>query len=292
MVEMKSIGILSKLGDPSVADTLKQIITYLHDNQLETVLDQNTAKLLGGDFSNQGVSRDQMGRTADMCIVVGGDGTMLNAARSLVEHDVPLLGVNLGRLGFLSDISPMELLARIGEVLQGEFHTEERILLHARIERNGEVISDSNAFNDVVIHKNEVGRMIEIETYVNGQFVNIQRSDGLIVSTPTGSTAYALSGGGPLIHPSLNALVMVPICPHTLSNRPIVVDADSELEIVLQDNNYGNAQVTCDGQIKIALEPADSIRIAKITKPITLIHPKGYDYFDILRVKLRWAEKL
>lgn len=291
MTDIKTIGILGKFGDPSVAQTLHQLVDFIKNQQREVVLDHSTAKILGNK-THEGLSRDQIGERCQMCIIVGGDGTILNAARSLVDYNVPLLGINLGRLGFLSDILPGQMIEKLTKILAGEFFIERRILLHASIQRNGEAISESNAFNDVVIHKNEVGRMIELETYVNGQFVNIQRSDGLIVSTPTGSTAYALSGGGPLMHPSLNAIVLVPICPHTLSNRPIVVDADTEIEIILHDNNYGNAQVTCDGQIKISLEPADCIRIHKKDKPIQLIHPKDYDYFEILRQKLRWAEKL
>jgi len=291
MKEIMAVGVIGKFGDPSVADTLKSLAAFLLDSQRKVVLDHSTAKIINQP-ELEGYSRDQIGEACDLCIVVGGDGTILNAARSLVEHEVPLLGVNLGRLGFLSDISPAELTTRLADILAGEYVIEKRVLLHAIIERNGEILSESNAFNDVVIHKNEVGRMIELETYVNGRFVNIQRSDGLVVSTPTGSTAYALSGGGPLMHPNLNAIVMVPICPHTLSNRPIVVDADTQIDIILHDNNYGNAQVTCDGQIKIALEPADCIRIYKKEKAVQLIHPKGYDYFEILRAKLRWAEKL
>ncbi len=263
MNEIKTVGVIGKLE--GITDTLRSLVDYLQQNQRKVVLDQPMAELLN-DSAMVGHSREQIGTSCDICVVIGGDGTMLNAARSLVDHEVPLIGVNLGRLGFLADVSPAELNQKIGEILAGEYVIENRILLHSKIVRNGEIISQSNAVNDVVIHKSEVGRMIEVEIRANGRFINTQRSDGLIVSTPTGSTAYALSGGGPLMQPMLNAIVMVPICPHTLSHRPMVMDMDidTEIEIILHHENNGSAQVTSDGQIKIMLEPSDRLLIKRI----------------------------
>lgn len=291
MNAIKTVGVIGKSN--GIIDALRSLVKFLQENQCKVILDQPVAKILN-DPSIEGYSREQIGKSCDLCVVIGGDGTMLNAARSMVDHDVPLVGVNLGRLGFLADISPADLIGNMEDILAGKYTTEERILLYSTIVRNGEIINQSNAFNDVVLHRSEVGRMIEVEICVNGKFINNRRSDGLIVSTPTGSTAYALSGGGPLMYPMLDAVVIVPICPHTLSQRPIVMamNADTEIEIFLHDENIGSAQVTCDGQIKITLEAKDRIIIKRKEKFIRLIHPPGYDYFDILRAKLRWADKL
>lgn len=285
-----SVGLIGKYGDPGVAGTLLSISGHLQRRGVRVLLDEHTAEgLPRHDLPT--APREVLGRECDLVMVVGGDGSLLNAARTLADFQVPLLGVNLGRLGFLVDMSPEDATGHLDEILAGNFVEEQRFLLHARIERRGECIQESDALNDVVVHKWDVARMIEFETYINGRFVNTQRSDGLIVSTPTGSTAYALSGGGPILYPSLDAIVLVPICPHTLSNRPIVVDADSEIEIVVCDWHRPNARVTCDGQTSLPLEADDRLHVQRKGRPIRLIHPPGYDYFEILRAKLRWAEQ-
>jgi len=291
--QFNTIGIIGKHSDPTGGGTLKDLIAYLRKQKLDVLVDRGSLELapeLAGDFES--VEREQLGERCDLAIVVGGDGTILNAARSLVDHAVPILGINLGRLGFLADISPSDLAEKLDRILGGEYQEEQRALLHAQVLREGEQISASAAFNDVVIHTSNVARMVEYETYIGGQFVNVTRSDGLIVSTPTGSTAYALSGGGPILHPSLNALVLVPICPHTMSYRPIVVDADSRIEIVLSEGNQVQAQVTCDGQIDLGLKNGDRIVIEKKPHPIRLIHPAKYNYYGILRAKLHWGKRL
>ncbi|NOX75086.1 MAG: NAD(+) kinase [Gammaproteobacteria bacterium] len=291
--QFNTIGIIGKHSDPTGGGTLKELIAYLQEQKLNVLVDKNSLELapeLVGKF--EAVDREILGERCDLAIVVGGDGTILNAARSLVDHEVPILGVNLGRLGFLADISPSDLAEKLNRILNGEYQEEQRTLLHAQVLREGEQISSSAAFNDVVIHTSNVARMVEYETYIGGQFVNITRSDGLIVSTPTGSTAYALSGGGPILHPALNALVLVPICPHTMSYRPIVVDADSCIEIVLSASNQAHAQVTCDGQIDLGLKNGDRIVIEKKPNPIRLIHPANYNYYGILRAKLHWGKRL
>jgi len=284
-----SIGIIGKYGDPGMGDALHALSAYLRERQLQVIIDEGTAETLQ-DSSLETGSRADIGRHCDLAIVVGGDGTLLNAARSLAEYDVPLVGVNLGHLGFLTDISPHAMLECMTEILDGSYLTEERILLHAGILREGELISECDAFNDVVVHKWNVARMIQLETYIDGVFVSRLRADGLIISTPTGSTAYALSAGGPIVHPQLKALVLVPVCPHTMSNRPLVVEDDKHIEIVVCENKHDNAQVTCDGQITFSLMAGDRIQVRKKDRPSRLIHPAQHNHYELLRAKLHWAE--
>jgi NAD+ kinase len=283
-----TIGLIGKFGDPNVAETLDQIAAYLRQRQLRVLLDESSARLIP-DNGLEVASRTAIGEQCDLAIIMGGDGTMLNAARSLVNYEVPILGVNLGRLGFLADVSPGEIPHSLDEVLAGQFREARRSLLHAQVIHGGHVASETDALNDVVIHKREVARMIEVDAFLDGRFLNAYRADGLIISTPTGSTAYALAGGGPIIHPGLEAVVLVPICPHTLTHRPIVVKADSVIEVVLNAANTTQTQITCDGQISLAIEPGDRIVIRKKDRKVRLIHPINHDYFELLRAKLRWG---
>jgi NAD+ kinase len=283
-----TIGLIGKFGDPSVAGTLNQIASYLHGCHLRVLVDEASAELISAN-GIEVANRPTIGQRCDLAIVMGGDGTLLNAARSLVDFKVPILGVNLGRLGFLADVSPIEIPTGLAEVLSGQFCEEERSLLHAEIVRDDRAIAQSDALNDVVVHKRDVARMIEIDTFVDSRFLNAYRADGLIISTPTGSTAYALAGGGPIIHPALEAVVLVPICPHTLSHRPIVVGADSEIEVLIKPANTTQIQVTCDGQIALAIEPGDHILIRKKPRKLRLIHPTNHDYYKLLRAKLSWG---
>lgn len=285
----KTVGVIGRYGDPAISPTIVEVGEHVQKLGLQVLLDEGTAELIR-DHKLEVASRQNIGRRCDLVIVVGGDGTLLNAARSLAEYGVSLLGVNRGRLGFLTDISPAHIGERLDEILHGNYASEERLLLRTYIERDGQNISESCAFNDVVVHKWDVARMIEFRTYINDQYVNTMRSDGLIVATPTGSTAYALSGGGPILHPALQAIVLVPICPHTMSNRPIVVDAGSLIRIEVSDRTRSPAQITCDGQINLGLVSGDHIIIRKEEKPVRLIHPLDHNYFDVLRAKLRWSE--
>lgn len=285
----KRAGLIGKYGDPGVGGTLAKLSSYLKQRHIEVLLDDGTAQLLPGHGLETG-SRDEIGRRCDLVIVVGGDGTLLNAARSLVGFGIPLLGVNLGRLGFLVDISSDEMAQHLDHILAGNYLEEKRLLLHASVERGGETVSASDAFNDVVLHKWDVARMIEFDVHINGQFVNTYRSDGMIVSTPTGSTAYALSSNGPILHPTLDALALVPICPHTMSNRPIVVEGGSRIEIKVDEASAKNARITCDGQISLDLTPGARVVIRKKEQCIRLIHPANYDYYQMLRAKLHWGE--
>ncbi len=289
MVErFKQIGIIGKYADSSVSETLRTLSDYLQSRDVSVLLDDATAEV----WSDHGLpiaSRETLGKNCDLAIVVGGDGTFLNAARSLAHHDIALLGLNLGRLGFLTDISPEEMHGKLDEIFSGQYTEEERFLLQCRVIRDGEQISQSDAFNDVVVHKWDVARMIEVDTYINGTFVYTLRSDGLIVSTPTGSTAYALSGGGPIMQPCLNAVILVPICPHTMSNRPIVVDANTVVEIVIKGQGQVHAQISCDGQINLGVVAGDRIQIRKKAHPVKMLHPVDHDHFHILREKLNWG---
>lgn len=289
-IAFKTIGLIGKHGDPGIGPALTTMADFLKGRRLQVWLDEETSQTVQ-DHGLQTVSRAELGERCDLAVVIGGDGTLLTAARTLVEYDLPVVGVNLGRLGFLADISPDTMLDVMDEILAGRYSAEERFLLHARILRDGKTLHEAEAFNEVAVHKWNMAHMIEYETHIGGLFVDMQRSDGIIVSTPTGSTAYALSGGGPILMPTLNAIVLVPICPHTLSNRPIVVDGDSKITIVVRDCRHGKAQMTCDGQTHYELREGDRIDIAKKDHPIRLIHPADHDYFQILRAKLRWGSK-
>ncbi len=286
-IKIDTIGIIAKDTGEAVGKTINQLVNFLAEKSSKVVLDKSVECLVEGAVC---VDRDTLGKQSDIAIVVGGDGTFLSAVRSLADHKIPVLGINLGRLGFLVDISPENMFETLEQIMRGEYVNECRFLLTAQVVRNGSVIDEADAFNDVVVHIRDVARMIEFETYINGQFVNFQRADGLVVSTPTGSTAYALSSGGPLLHATLDAIVLVPICPHTLTNRPLVVDADSKVEIVIGESKQTTSQVTFDGQTAFDVKPGDRIVIKKKANPIHLIHPASYDYFEILRAKLRWSQ--
>jgi NAD+ kinase len=225
---------------------------------------------------------------ASLIVAVGGDGTMLHAARMAAMADVPVLGVNRGRLGFLADVGPDQMIQSVDDALAGRCRAEQRMLLATHVLADGQPIA-ALALNDVVVAKRETGRMVDVRTWVNGAYVNTHVGDGFIVATPTGSTAYALSCSGPILHPSLDAVVLVPICPHTLSDRPIVVPASSIIEIELADRFESRAQVVCDGIVLCDLDPGVRLRIERAAVNATLLHPPGHDYYRILRSKLHWG---
>lgn len=285
----RHIGLIGKYGATAVGSTLRRLIDHLQVRGLDITLDVSAAEHLP-DSSLPQAERPELAARCDLVIVVGGDGTILNAGRSLAEAGVPLVGVNLGRLGFLADVSPDQMTDQLDQILAGEYALEERALLHADILREDQIIHASDALNDVVIHKWDIARMIELEVRIDGHLLNTQRSDGLIVATPTGSTAYALSGGGPILHPTLDAIELVPICPHSLNNRPIVINEANVVDVIVHDGNYTHAQVTCDGQVNFALLPGDRVSIRKKPEKLKLIHPQDYDYFEILRRKFGWGQ--
>ncbi|MEA1051785.1 NAD(+) kinase [Lamprobacter modestohalophilus] len=284
MAWFQNVGIIAKQHDDArVATTVARAVSLLSARGVRTHFEQTTAALLQ---RSDGISIDAIGERCDLVLVVGGDGTFLHAARMLAEHDVALVGINLGRLGFLVDILPDEIELRLEQILSGAYDADTRILLDARI---GDQAKPERALNDVVIHKWNSVRMIEFETYLDGQFVNAQRSDGLIVATPTGSTAYALSGGGPLLNPRLDSLLLVPICPHTLSNRPLVVPGSSRIEIRIRNLEPEQVRLTCDGQVDLPLESDSSIQIERSRRRVRLLHPQDHNHYRILRAKLGWG---
>ena len=284
-----TVGLIAKRGDARVGETLGRLIAMLRARGLEVLLDARSRDAYSGSDTAE-VARDALGDRCDLVVVVAGDGTFLSAARSLVDQDVPLLGVNLGRLGFLTDIMPDEMSDRLNEILDGEFVEERRFLLEVTVDRGPERIYSGSALNEVVTHKSSMARLVEFEIHIDGHLVHSQRSDGLIVATPTGSTAYALSGGGPILHPSLDAIVLVPICPHTLTSRPVVVGGGSVVEVVLGDGAETAVQLSCDGRAKVELAAGDHISIRKHRPDLRLIHPTGHEYYATLRAKLHWGK--
>ena len=281
------IALIGKTDSEHIGLTLPKLYAHLLDRGQEVIVEQNSAHFVEG--SPKAVPLGELGRHCDLAIVIGGDGTLLTAARTLAEHGIPLIGVNLGRLGFLVDISPQAALNSLDEILDGRFREGIRQRLEANIVRAGEVIAAQTAVNEVVIHSWNSTSMVEIVTYIDGIFLNCQRSDGLIVSTPTGSTAYALSGGGPILYPTLKAIELVPINPHSLTNRPIVIADDSVVEIVFRKSKDFRARLACDNVSIPDLEIGDKIRISKAAHPLRILHPLNHDFFAILREKLNWS---
>ena len=286
MYQFKKIGLIVKFNDTGISDTLNEVYNKLKSRGAELLLDHTTRGLLGGPLT---VDIETIGRECDIAIIIGGDGTLLHAARELVDHGVPLVGVNRGRLGFLVDVCPDRDLSQIDEILEGHYISEERFMFEASIEREGETVHQSYAFNDVVLRIRDLLQIMEFEVSIDDSFVNRQRADGIIVSTPSGSTAYSLSNGGPIVNPSLDAIVLQPICPHTLSSRSLVVSSHSEVKIHICDKGVPSAQAVCDGQVYMDAQLGDIIKVRRKEKSIHLLHPQNYDYHHILREKLNWT---
>ena len=272
-----NIGLVGRQGSSPVIQSLQHLIPFLQGKGLNVIIDKRISQAIPNHGLQQSTV-NMMGQSCDLVIVVGGDGSVL--------------GINRGNLGFLTDISPDEIEQKVGEVLNGEYHTEPRFLIEAQVQRDGEVIGSGTALNDIILHPGRAAQMIRFELYIEEQFAYSQRSDGLIISTPTGSTAYALSGGGPIMHPRLDALVLVPVFPHTLTSRPIVVDGNAELKIVVAERNDTHPFVSCDGQYQIPCLPNDIITIKKKPHRLQLIHPCSYDFYESCRSKLGWGSKL
>ena len=284
-----TIGILAKPADDRLLDTLQRLLACLARLGREALLDQATLPDHPTLRSYPRATRDELGRRSDLVIAIGGDGTLIHAAHSLAAFDTPVLGINLGRLGFLVDISPDEMTSRLERIFNGEYIHEKRFLLRGEVVRNGNVFHRSDVFNDIVYKVRDTVRMIEFETHIDGRYLLTQRSDGMVISTPSGSTAYALSAGGPILTPGLEAVVLAPICPHTLSNRPIVLPSTAVIEIRATPHSRANSLVSFDGQCMIDMEPDDILRITRSPRHAQLIHPADYDYFHILRAKLHWG---
>jgi len=281
------VALAGRAVDPRVGEAMQTLAHHLLGKGYVVRVVADEALALAGEGVHTVLERD-LARDAGLIVAIGGDGTMLHAARMAATADVPLLGINRGRLGFLADVGPEQMIQSVDDALGGRCRAERRMLLAAHILADGQPIA-ALALNDVVVAKRETGRMVDVRTWVNGAYVNTHVGDGFIVATPTGSTAYALSCGGPIVHPSLDAVVLVPVCPHTLSDRPIVVPSASVVEIELADRFESRAQVVCDGIVLCDLDPGVRLRIERAKVNATLLHPPGHDYYRILRSKLHWG---
>ena len=296
MTHFSTIGLIGHLYNERAIYSIKRLIRFLKQRNKNFVLEAETAALITDtelrDAAHQIMDIDALGQVCDLVIVVGGDGSLLRGARALAKYDVPLLGVNRGRLGFLTDIIPEDIENKVEEVLAGNFNSEKRFLLDMEVKRQGQVIATADALNDVVLHPGQFIHMLQFEISVDGVFVTSQRSDGVIVSTPTGSTAYSLSGGGPILHPTLDAIVIVPMNPHTLSSRPIVVAGDSAISIMVGEHNRAEPMVTCDGHSHVDVQTGDEICIRKKPHLLKLLHPLDYNFYERCRSKLGWGGHL
>ena len=290
MSHFSTIGLIGRLASESTQYSLQRLVTYLAKQDVAMLLDEETSSATP-ESELKIVTRSVLADQCDLIIVVGGDGSLLAAARAFAGREVKILGINRGRLGFLTDISPEEIEYKVGEVLEGKYISDQRTLLKSRVYRNDRAVSEGIALNDVVIHPGKFIRMIEFELFIGEQFVYRQRSDGLIISSPTGSTAYALSGGGPIMHPQLDAMALVPMNPHTLSSRPIVVNGNSEIKLIISQSNNLTPHVTCDGQTHVVSQPGDEVRVSKSEKLLNLIHPQGHNFYETCRSKLGWASQ-
>lgn len=285
----KTIGLIGKYNTTGFGSSISRLANWLTVRGHQVQVTAHTADM--GKLNDiQVASLREIGDASDLAIVLGGDGTLLNVARNLVDHEVPMIGINEGRLGFLADVSLDTMFATLDEMLDGEFVTEDRILLDCHMDRADHCLLKTYAFNDVVVNKSVMGRLIEFEVYIDDQFVYSQRADGVVVASPTGSTAYALSAGGPILHPTLEAFVLTPICPHTLSARPIAVNSRSEIEINLI--HAEDARAHFDGQLHSDMMVGDRVVIRRSQNSVRLLHPVGHNYYDTLRQKLHWGEKL
>lgn len=296
--QFNSVGIIGKTGDPAICQLLEQLLPILHYHDCRVYIDANSVTT-NGYYDNLRVPFAELLERCDLIIAIGGDGTLIHVARALAGRpDIALMGINRGRLGFLVDVHP-DNLKEVEQVLTGNCVIDERFMLTAQVLHNGSAQTDKThptaepdravAVNEVSIHRWNTSRMIELSTWVDGEPLSDHRADGLIVSTPTGSTAYALAGGGPIVHPNLHAMIMVPVNPHSLSNRPLVIDSSSRVEIEVYEEFNDRVRVSCDSQQDLALSPGSRIVVAAHPSPLRMIHPPGYSYFNLLRAKLGWG---
>ena len=288
--KFQRVGLVGRSRQEGLQGVVDEIISLLVERGISVMLEDRLGAVASEDCPL--LSRDEIGERADLVIVIGGDGSLLSAARTLARYNTPVLGINRGRLGFLTDISPDELAQQVPSVLDGKYADENRFLLDVAVQREDCSVAHGDALNDVVVNSGTSAQMIEFELSIDGEFVYRQRADGLIVSTPTGSTAYALSGGGPIMHPSLDAIVLVPMFPHALSSRPIVVEGSSEIRLDILSRNRIHPPVTCDGQVNMTARPGDAVVIRKKPERLTLLHPLGHSFYASCRDKLHWSNAL
>ena len=289
----QTVALIGKHKAPEIEEPLLRLAAFLSAQGVKVVVDSLTAEHLAGNLKDQpyaALTLEEIGRAVDLAIVMGGDGTMLNITRVLSPCGIPLIGVNQGRLGFLTDLTLENMQEKLTAMLAGKFIIEERLLIAARVLRGDVEVFRALAFNEVVVHRSHISSMVEFEVRIDGEYLSNQRADGLIVATPTGSTAYALSAGAPILHPNLNVLELVPICPHSLSNRPIVVNSSSVLEILM--HRSGDIRVRFDSHTQFDLQLHDKIIVTGHPQRACLLHPEGHSYYHTLREKLLWNQTL
>ncbi|HUI26306.1 MAG TPA: NAD(+)/NADH kinase [Candidatus Kryptonia bacterium] len=285
---MRRIGVVVKRDQPKALALGRELITWLKQRGLDPIIDRDSAAEL---HDGMGVSKAEVATTADLIVVLGGDGTLLSIAHCIRDRPVPVLGVNLGGLGFLTAVTSEELFPVLADVLVGQFTVDRRMTLAAVLHRANGTVGDYQALNDVVITKGALAHIIDLETTVDGDHVATYKADGLIVATPTGSTAYAMSAGGPIVYPSLGVMVLSPICPHTLTNRPMVLPETSVIRVTVRSDRQQDVVLTLDGQEGYPLLPDDTIEIRKGASVVPLIQSPARGYFEVLRQKLRWGER-
>jgi NAD+ kinase len=285
---VRACALVGRFADPQVAEPLSVLVPHLKSRQIAVLVSEETA-LPAGMNGIERVPTKELAARADLVVAIGGDGTLLYAAGLVARHGVPLLGINRGHLGFLTDVMPEQLVAEVDAALQGGLECDERPLLAARLEKSGGVSAEMLALNDVVLQRLATGRMVDFESHLDGRYVNTHAGDGVVIASATGSTAYALSCGGPIVEPHLDVFVMAPISPHTLSDRPLVVSARSNIELRLLDRHDTRAQLVCDGVVVAEIEPQDRLHIKRAAERVTLLHPRGHDFYRLLRSKLHWG---
>ncbi|WP_094752195.1 NAD(+) kinase [Psychromonas sp. CD1] len=288
--EFKTVGLIAKVQHEKATQTLLALYKFLQQKNISVIIDQrNTVDLDLIDIQSDDLVG--IGKRCDLAIVIGGDGYMLGAARVLARFDIAVIGVNRGNLGFLTDLDPEHFQAPLSEVLKGNYLVEERFLLTTEVHSHGHLKCRNSAINEIVLHPDKIAHMIDFEVYVDDDFMLNQRADGLIISTPTGSTAYSLSGGGPILTPNIDAISLLPMFPQTLNSRPIVIDANSTIRLKIAETNKSEMQVSCDSHVNLSVLPGDEVFIYKTKHTLKLVHPKDYNYFHVLQSKLGWGNK-
>lgn len=290
MNEFQTVGLVARTGNELVLESVRRVRSFLTSRSVQVLLEDHVSAMLG-DGESEAFPQEILAERCDLIIAVGGDGNILGAARSFAPHGVPILGINRGRLGFLADVSPNDIERSIGDVLQGQFNIEEHFLLEGEVSVKG-IKEVPCALNEVLIHSATMPKMLDFELYIDGVFVYNQYSDGLIIASPTGSTAYALSAGGPIMHPSLDAIVLVPMFPHQLNSRPLVVPGDAEIKITVGSHIGTNAKISFDSQLEFEIEPGESLIVRKKVRKLKLLHPPGHNFYEVCRSKLDWASRV
>ena len=290
--EFNVVAIVARRLTDRILESITKIDSLLNEMGIQTLLEEKVLSALKLDRGGGVVTRAELGGVADLVIVVGGDGSILGVSRDLAGSGVPVVGVNRGSLGFLAAIAPGDIEEKFEQILSGDYSIEDHFLLEAQVFRDDVLVSSSTALNDVVVNPSSMSRMMEFDLLVNEEFVYNQRSDGIIVASPTGSTAYSLSAGGPIMHPRLDAVVVVPMFPHTLTSRPLVVSGDSTVMVRIIDAAEGAPQLSCDSQINLPLEVGDVVKVGKSEEPLNLLYPAGHSFYESCRSKLDWASRL